>query len=127
LSLLKDIKSTENKNKYSRRIGTSMAVPHIAAIAGLIWMHFPNCTNHQIRNVLAETALDISSTGCENKTGFGFVQSIDAYNLLSLGGCGQYRPRSKNPRGGCNLDSQKVKKANRKRLRQCKTRGKNES
>jgi len=113
-----NIKSTTRRNKYSRMDGSSMATPHISAIAGLIWMHFPNCTNHQIRNVLTETAMDISSSGCKNKTGFGFVQSIDAYNLLSLGDCGQYKSRSKNPGGGCSLDSKKVGKANRNRLRQ---------
>ena len=95
-----------------------MASPHIAGIAGLLWMHFPNCTNHQIRNVLAETALDIASSGCDNKTGFGFVQSIDAYDVLSMGNCGQYKSRSKNPGGGCDLDSRKVKLVGRQQLRQ---------
>merc|ERR1711862_402487 len=53
----KNIKSTTRRNKYTRQDGSSMATPHISAIAGLLWMHFPNCTNHQSRNVLAETAM----------------------------------------------------------------------
>lgn len=114
----KNIKSTRTSNKYGKSSGTSMAVPHISGIAGLIWMHFPFCTNHQIRNILAETAMDISAfKGCDKKTGFGFVQSMDAYNrLLSTGeNCGGYKSRSSDPIGGCNLDSRQEDDEQKKR------------
>lgn len=103
-----NIKSTTRKNSYDRSTGTSMAVPHISAIAGLLWMHFPQCTNHQIRNVLADTAMNIGKKPvCDKKTGFGFVQSVDAYKRLELGDCDRYKARSSNPGGGCYLDSSK--------------------
>merc|ERR1719221_1329900 len=71
-------------------------------------MHFPQCTNHQIRNVLADTAMNIGKKPvCDKKTGFGFVQSVDAYKRLELGDCDRYKARSSNPGGGCYLDSSK--------------------
>merc|ERR1711902_195984 len=38
-----------------------MATPHVAGVAGLLWMYFPECKNYQIRNVLAAPAPQCSS------------------------------------------------------------------
>lgn len=61
-----NIVSTIPNNKYSSWTGSGMAAAHVSAVAGLLWMHFPSCTNVQIRNVLAKTALDIGVTGCDD-------------------------------------------------------------
>ena len=57
----------------------------VAGAAALVWSYFPECTNYQIRNVLALTAK--SSSGCNSKTGFGLVQVKAAYDLLDEFGC----------------------------------------
>merc|ERR1711862_291162 len=46
------VKSSLPNDKYASWSGTSMATPHVAGVAGLLWMYFPECKNYQIRNVL---------------------------------------------------------------------------
>merc|ERR1712157_640708 len=82
------VKSTMPNNKYAVYDGTSLSTPHVAAVAGLVWMYFPECKNYQIRNVLAASAKDLDSKGCDEKTGYGLVQAKKAYNLLKNGNCG---------------------------------------
>jgi len=78
-----------------------MATPHVAGVAGLLWMHFPDCKNYQIRNVLAATAMDLGSTdGCDNQYGYGLVQAKKAYELLAQGNCGGDIGTDE-PVGGC--------------------------
>jgi len=79
---------TTPPNSYATWSGTSMATPHIAGVAGLLWMHFPACKNYQIRNVLAYTAMDLGTSGCDTSYGHGLVQAKAAYNLLAQGNCG---------------------------------------
>ncbi len=34
------------------------ATPHVAGVAALLWSHFPDCTNNQIRNAMIHSAAD---------------------------------------------------------------------
>ena len=95
-----NIVSTISNNKYSSWTGSGMAAAHVSAVAGLLWMHFPSCTNVQIRNVLAKTALDIGVTGCDDIFGHGLVQAKAAYELLAQGTCGG-DIGANTPVGGC--------------------------
>jgi len=95
------VMSTIPQKKYDSWDGTSMASPHVAGVAGLLRMYFPKCKNYQIRNAMLESAKDISSKGCDSKTGYGIIQAKEAYKLLEkncggdlgndkpVGGCGQ--------------------------------------
>jgi len=68
---------------YVEKTGTSMAAPQVAAVACLLWSYFPRCTGHQIREVLARTAIPHAGhTGCNNECGHGIVQMEAAYELL---------------------------------------------
>lgn len=102
--------TTNNGKKfdYASWSGTSMATPHVAGVAALVWSHFPECSNNQIRNVLIKTALDRGDAGCDVKYGFGIVQAKAAYDLLSAEGCdaGGVDPGqlSNAARGGCEQD-----------------------
>ncbi|KAL7490563.1 hypothetical protein ACHAWT_000127, partial [Skeletonema menzelii] len=84
-----NVKSTWKNNSYETISGTSMACPHVAGVAALIWYHFPDCTNNQIRNVLILSSKDLgvsswdSSYGCNR----GLVNATTAYNLLESQGC----------------------------------------
>merc|ERR1712003_588469 len=94
------VKSSLPKNKYASWSGTSMATPHVAGVAGLLWMYFPECKNYQIRNVLASTAKDLGDGACNVQYGHGLVQAKKAYELLSEGNCGGQIGES-TPVGGC--------------------------
>merc|ERR1712125_188162 len=95
------VESTLPDDSYAAWSGTSMATPHVAGVAGLLWMHFPQCKNYQIRNVLLATAKDRGSSGCDNYYGTGLVQAKDAYDLLSEGNCGGHLGYTDASMGGC--------------------------
>jgi hypothetical protein len=72
---------------YAEYSGTSMAVPHASAAAALVWSHHPECTNHQIRFVLAATAKDMGEAGCDTDFGYGIVQVKSALDFLDAYPC----------------------------------------
>ncbi len=72
---------------YGKMSGTSMASPHVAGVAALVWSHHPSCTAQQIRAALNTTAEDLGSAGRDVKFGYGLVQTKDAIDYLSNNGC----------------------------------------
>lgn len=74
-------------SNYGLMSGTSMASPHVAGVAALVWSHFPQCTNAQIRNVLAVTAEDLGTAGRDNSYGYGLVRAKTAYDYINQNGC----------------------------------------
>jgi subtilisin family serine protease len=79
--------SSDGRYIYANYSGTSMATPHAAGAAALLWSHFPKCSNNQIRYALAYTAKDVGSSGCDQTYGYGIVQVKAAYNFLSKHSC----------------------------------------
>jgi subtilisin family serine protease len=73
---------------YAYYSGTSMATPHVSAVAALVWSYFPSCTGEQMRTTLKNSALDIGDPGRDDKTGAGLVQARAAYDRISTLGCG---------------------------------------
>lgn len=74
-------------SNYGLMSGTSMASPHVAAVAALVWSHHPLCTNAQIRNVLAVTAEDLGTAGRDNSFGHGLVRTKTAIDYITQNGC----------------------------------------
>ncbi|MDX5405492.1 MAG: S8 family serine peptidase [Chromatiaceae bacterium] len=74
-------------SNYGLMSGTSMASPHVAGVAALVWSHYPLCTNAQIRSALAATAEDLGDTGRDTSYGFGLVQAKAAVDYLAQYGC----------------------------------------
>jgi serine protease len=72
---------------YASWNGTSMASPHVAGVAALVWSHHPACTNQEIRDVLAATAEDLGSSGRNNEFGWGLVRAREATDYISANGC----------------------------------------
>merc|ERR1712194_772131 len=95
------IESSLPGNRYAKWSGTSMATPHVAGVAGLLWMYFPECENYQIRNVLLATAEDLGSNDCDDYYGFGVVRAKAAYELLSKSNCGGNLGVTDGNSGGC--------------------------
>lgn len=75
-------------SNYAYFDGTSMATPHVSAVAALVWSYFPTCTGAQIRTSLAKSALDLGTAGRDTKYGFGLVQAKAAYDRIKSLGCG---------------------------------------
>lgn len=76
---------------YAYYNGTSMATPHVAGIAALVWSNNPNCTADDVRSALKTTAIDLDVSGRDDKTGFGLVQAKAASDALA-NNCGGVTP-----------------------------------
>ncbi|TWX52846.1 S8 family serine peptidase [Colwellia hornerae] len=72
---------------YGKMSGTSMASPHVAGVAALVWSHHPSCTNVEIRNVLNSSAQDLGAAGRDVKFGYGLAQTKDAIDYITTNGC----------------------------------------
>ncbi len=90
-AMLNQIGQTSSINigpgNYGKMSGTSMASPHVAGVAALVWSHHPSCTAQQIRNVLNTTAEDLGSAGRDVQFGYGLVQAKAAVDYISNNGC----------------------------------------
>ncbi|QNA87900.1 S8 family serine peptidase [Massilia sp. Dwa41.01b] len=74
---------------YAYFDGTSMATPHVSAVAALVWSYFPTCTGAQIRTSLTASAQDLGTAGRDTKYGYGLVQAKAAYDRIKSLGCGK--------------------------------------
>jgi serine protease len=63
---------------YLVQSGTSMATPHVAGVAALVWSARPDLTPAKVRDALEKSARDLGPTGRDEKFGFGLVQAADA-------------------------------------------------
>lgn len=71
--------STYIGSTYYEGNGTSMASPHVAGVAALVWAVNSNLTNAEIRSILWDTAEDLGAAGWDATYGWGLV---DAYAAL---------------------------------------------
>ncbi len=88
VSVLSTVPQAVKGTKYSYFNGTSMATPHVAGVAALVWSYFPTCTGSQIRTTLGKSALDLGTAGRDTKYGYGLVQARKAYDRIRTYGCG---------------------------------------
>ncbi|WP_100657291.1 S8 family serine peptidase [Alteromonas flava] len=72
---------------YAYYNGTSMATPHVAAVAALAWSNNLSCTAAEVRTALKATAIDLDVAGRDDRTGFGMVQAKAASDYLAAN-CG---------------------------------------
>ena len=73
---------TTGPGNYAFFDGTSMATPHVSAVAALVWSHDTTWTNQQIRDALAATAEDLGAAGRDNAYGFGLIRAKAALDHL---------------------------------------------
>lgn len=73
---------------YALFDGTSMATPHVSAVAALVWSRHLGCTAAQLRASLTKSAQDLGPVGRDTKFGFGLVQAKAADDRIQALGCG---------------------------------------
>jgi thermitase len=73
-----NIYSTLWNDKYGWKSGTSMAAPHVAGQAALIWSVCPNPTNQEVRSIIDSTADDRGASGWDPYYGYGRINALDA-------------------------------------------------
>jgi len=67
---------------YARFPGTSMATPHVTAVAALVWSKQPSLQAAEVRRLLESTAKDLGEPGRDSRYGYGLVQAKAAVDML---------------------------------------------
>jgi len=78
--------STIPNNKYAVYSGTSMACPHVAAVAALVWSHAPETPVSDLRQILKDTATDLETNGYDIFYGNGLIDAKKAFDSLAVSG-----------------------------------------
>jgi thermitase len=73
-----DIISTVEGNNYEKLSGTSMATPHVAAVAALYFSAKPRSSATLCETKLFSTAIDLGTPGNDWKYGYGLVNAYGA-------------------------------------------------
>lgn len=73
-----DVYSTIPGAGYAYFSGTSMASPHTAGLAALVWSAFPAFTNYQVRRKIEISATDVGAPGWDESFGWGRINAAAA-------------------------------------------------
>lgn len=65
----------DDDDYYKEGSGTSMASPHAAGTAALVWAANPGLSVQEVRGMLQNTALDLGASGRDTAYGFGRIQA----------------------------------------------------
>jgi type VII secretion-associated serine protease mycosin len=76
-----DIYSTYLSGSYTTMSGTSMATPHVAGLAALIWSQNPNWTNAQVRAQIRNATTDLGTSGWDSQFGYGRINAAEAMGV----------------------------------------------
>jgi subtilisin family serine protease len=74
---------SSGKDDYANYNGTSMATPHVAAVAALVWSVAPNVNAATVKAALLSTAHDLGDAGIDNFYGYGLVDALAAAKQLN--------------------------------------------
>ena len=72
------INSTLLGGGYGEGSGTSMASPHVAGVAALVWAADLDLPNYDVRVQLQDTAYDLGATDWDSLYGYGLVDAAEA-------------------------------------------------
>ncbi len=78
------IYSTINNGGYGYKTGTSMASPHVAGLAALIWSYESTLTAGQLEQFIEDTSDDLGDPGWDFLYGAGRINARRALDVLSF-------------------------------------------
>ncbi len=78
-----DIASTYVNGQYASLSGTSMAAPHVTALAGLIRSVNPSLKNTEVMEIITRTTLEAGQAGHDPYYGNGVIDIVRALRLAS--------------------------------------------
>lgn len=82
----KDVTSAKAGGGYWTISGTSMATPHVAGMAALLYQANPDLTVDQLREVIEGTTVDHGPAGKDNDWGTGQIDCMAALAIVVSGG-----------------------------------------
>jgi subtilisin family serine protease len=82
--ILQETTTGNNQFEYALFQGTSMASPHVAGVAALLYANGITDPD-DIREALTETATDLGAKGVDSATGHGLLNPVDALNYTPTG------------------------------------------
>jgi len=78
----RDVYSTSPAASYAYMSGTSMASPHAAGLAALVWSQNPTFTNYQVRRAIEVSAADLGPAGWDESFGWGRINAAGAVTAM---------------------------------------------
>ncbi|MFC4064669.1 S8 family peptidase [Actinoplanes subglobosus] len=82
---------TDDGSEYAELSGTSMAAPHVAAVAALLKGYSPDLGPDDIQNALERSAVDLGADGFDEDYGWGRIDAAAAIEAVGEGGGGEER------------------------------------
>ena len=73
-----EIASTYYKAQYASLSGTSMAAPHVSALAGLIRSVDPKLKNTEVMDIITQTTQKVNKPNSQRYYGSGVIDNVDA-------------------------------------------------
>lgn len=77
-----EINSTYKNNGYRVLNGTSMASPHVAAVAALFKQKYPEATVTDFRFAIQEKSIDLGNNGYDEYYGNGLIDAVEILNYI---------------------------------------------
>lgn len=65
-------------NTYFRKMGTSMAAPHVSGLAALLLAKYPYFSNEDVRAAIRQSAVDLGTPGFDTSFGYGRIDASAA-------------------------------------------------
>jgi subtilisin family serine protease len=78
-----EIPSTFSNGEYAALSGTSMAAPHVAALAGLIRSINPNLKNTEVTKIITSSAQGLNSNKKSPYFGNGIINNLEALQMAA--------------------------------------------